>query len=135
MPRDDDDDDFDPKPTAPAKSNATGLTLSIIGLVLGVLALLFSFIPCLGYYALWPGVVAVILSAIGLATSTAAKQVPIIALVVSVLGCGIAYWQGTRIDKVKDDVKEGFQNLKSDAEKAAKQLQEDMMKQMKNKQP
>ena len=139
MPRDDDDDDFDPKPTAPAKSNATGLTLSIIGLVLGVLALLFSFIPCLGYYALWPGVVAVILSAIGLATSTAAKQVPIIALVVSVLCCGIAYWQGTRIDKLKDDGKELIrdinQNLKSDAEKAAKQLQEDMMKQMKNKQP
>jgi hypothetical protein len=105
---DDDDDDFDPKPTAPAKSNAAGLTLSIIGLVFGTCALLFSFIPCLGYLALYPGIVAAVLSAIGLFVSTQSKSLPITAVVVSILSVGIAYWQGERAKQV---VKEGQEFL------------------------
>jgi hypothetical protein len=100
-----DEDDYDPGPGAgPAvPSNAAGLTLSIIGLVFGTCALLFSFIPCLGYLALYPGIVATILSAIGLFVSTRSKALPITALVVSVLSVGIAYWQGERIKKAAEE--------------------------------
>jgi hypothetical protein len=94
----DDDEDYDPRPAAaaPARGNAAGLTLSIIGLVVGTCALLFSFIPCFGALALYPGIVATVLSLIGLFVSTQAKALPITAVAISILSVGIAYWQGER---------------------------------------
>ncbi len=51
-----------PGPSAP--NNGKGL--GIAGLIVGIIALLFSFIPCLGMYALLPAVVGIILSAISM---------------------------------------------------------------------
>lgn len=134
MPRDDDDYDA-PAPKAPAKSNAAGLALSIIGLVLGVCALLFSFIPCLGTLAFWPGVVAIIISVIGLVVSTSSKALPITAVVVAALGTGIAYWQGTRIkDAVQEGVKQGQQAI-DDAKKINDENIKKMQDAMKNMKP
>jgi hypothetical protein len=77
-------DDF-PPPAAVSRpqSNATGLTLSICGLVLGILALLFSFIPCIGALALWPGLLATALSAIGMMTLVGSKGIGIAPVLVS----------------------------------------------------
>jgi hypothetical protein len=114
--RREDDDDYDPRPRAeaPAKSNAGGLAMSIVALVLGTCALLFSFIPCLGYLAIYPGAVAIILSVIGLFMSVRSKALPITAVVVSVLSVGIAYWQGERI---KEAAREGERILKEEQER------------------
>jgi hypothetical protein len=89
----------------PVKSNATGMALGISGLVIGILALLFSFIPCLGALAFWPGVVAVVLSALSVVTSVRAKGLAIAALVVSISSTGVAYWQWTRVKDVGEDLK------------------------------
>lgn len=123
------DDDYDaPAPKEAPKSNAAGLALSIIGLVLGVCALLFSFIPCLGTLAFWPGV---IISVIGLVVSTSSKALPITAVVVAALGTGIAYWQGTRLEK-GGDIQKGVEQFGKDVQKglteAEKRAQEELNK-------
>lgn len=76
-------------------SNA-GQGLGIAGLVLGIIALIISFIPCLGMYALAPGVIAVILSAIGFSQASkvnAKKGLLTAALIISIIGTSIAGWQ------------------------------------------
>jgi hypothetical protein len=129
---DDSDDDFDPRPRraaeVPAKGGAAGLALSIIALVLGTLALLFSFIPCLGYLAIYPGVVAIILSGLGLFLSVRGKGLPATALAVSVLSVGIAYWQGTRAEKVATDLEKGLKQAGENVEKGLKQGAEELRK-------
>ncbi len=74
------------------KTNA-GQGFGIAGLVLGVLALILAFIPCIGVIALVPGAIAVILSIIGLVQANqnnGAKGLIIAALVISILATGIA---------------------------------------------
>lgn len=101
------------------KTNA-GLGLGIAGLVLGIIAILICFIPCIGIIALIPGVVGITLSAIALNQANkanGAKGLIIAALVVSILGTTIAMFQGLvfssgekfgrniwhKIDKNRDD--------------------------------
>src|SRR5688572_25826262 len=50
--------------TTPVPSS-DGKGLGTAGLVVGIIALLFSFIPCLGLWAIVPAIVGIILSAIG----------------------------------------------------------------------
>ena len=74
------------------RTNA-GQTLGIIGLILGILCLFLAFIPCIGFLAIAPGVIAIILSAIGLNQANrnnGAKGLNIGALIVSILGVAIA---------------------------------------------
>lgn len=73
-----------------------GQGLGIAGLVLGIIALIISFIPCLGMYALIPGTIAVILSAIGFSQASkvnAKKGLITAALIISIVGTIIAGWQ------------------------------------------
>jgi len=74
------------------KTNA-GQGLGIAGFVLGLIALIISFIPCLGMYALVPGIPAIVLSAIGLSQANkgnGAKGLIIAAIVISIIGTIIA---------------------------------------------
>ena len=74
------------------RSNA-GQTLGIIGLVLGILTLFIGFIPCIGFIAFIPGVIAIILSAIGLSQANrenGARGLNIGAMIVSIIGILVA---------------------------------------------
>jgi hypothetical protein len=73
-------------------SNGFGIT----GLVLGIVTLLVSFIPCFGVFAFIFGVIAILISLIGLVVALKhnhPKGLIIGALLTSLLGCGIAYSQ------------------------------------------
>jgi multidrug transporter EmrE-like cation transporter len=98
--------------------SGTWKTLAIIGLVLGILALVFSFIPCLGMYAIFPGVIAIGLAVASLVMAgkvNAPKGMGIAALVCAVLGSGIAAYQYTNYQKLKNDpnVKNGMDQFKN----------------------
>ncbi|MFW6218971.1 MAG: DUF4190 domain-containing protein [Bacteroidota bacterium] len=74
------------------KTNA-GQGLGIAGLVLGIIAVIVSFIPCVGLIALVPGLVGIVLSAIGLNQANkgnGAKGLIIAALVISIIGTSVA---------------------------------------------
>ncbi len=78
------------------KAPNAGQGLGIAGLVLGIIALIISFIPCLGMYAIIPGIIAIVLSALGFYQASkvnAKKGIVIAAMVISILGTLIAGWQ------------------------------------------
>lgn len=89
-------------------NNQPSNTLSIIGIVLGAFALVFSFFPCLGMFAIIPGIIGAI---IGLIAFLKAKDnghpqtLSIIALVVSVLACGISIFQIFALGSMANDMK------------------------------
>ena len=74
------------------KTNA-GHGLGVAGLVLGILSLFMAFIPCVGVIAIGPGVIAIVLSILGLVQANknnGAKGINIAALIISGLGTLIA---------------------------------------------
>jgi hypothetical protein len=74
------------------KSNA-GHGLGIAGLVLGILALIIAFIPCVGALALIPGIIAIILSAVGLSQANkvnASRGLIVAGLVISIIAVAVA---------------------------------------------
>ena len=100
------------------KHTTAGQTLSILGIVLGIIALIIALIPCLGFIAIVPGVIAIILSAVGLDQARrangakgigyAALSISIVATVIAMLWLfltgGLAYI-GSQIEKnVKTEI-------------------------------
>lgn len=81
------------QPTPPA-SNGRGLGTA--GLVVGIIALLFSFIPCLGLWAIVPAIVGIVLSAISMKQAGrvgAPKGMATAGLVCAIVAAAIAiYW-------------------------------------------
>ncbi|MBL4560092.1 MAG: hypothetical protein JKX79_03815 [Labilibaculum sp.] len=74
------------------RTNA-GQTLGIIGLILGIITFMLGFIPCIGIIAIIPGILAIILSSVGLSQAkrdNGARGINITALVVSIIGVLIA---------------------------------------------
>jgi len=91
-----------------------GKTLGIIGLVLGILTAVISFIPCLGALAIYPGVVAIILSIISMYQANKAKVssgLAIAGLVCSIIGTVIAGWQMYTINKGVQILNESIKNI------------------------
>ncbi len=91
------------------ETNKSGLVtgLGIGGLVLGILALIVSFIPCFGIYALFIGVLAIIVSVVGIIFAVqkkVGKGLLIAAIVVALLGSAIAFWQYQKIKSLGEDV-------------------------------
>lgn len=73
-----------------------GKTLGVAGLIIGTLSLMFSFIPCMGMWALVPAIVGIVLSAISLSQSSKAglpKSNAIAGLICSIIAFLVAaYW-------------------------------------------
>lgn len=82
--------------TTPGGNPNAGKGMSIAGLVLGILAAVFSFVPCLGMWAIVPGIIGLILSIVGMKQAGAAgapKGLAIGGLITSIVGIAIAaYW-------------------------------------------
>lgn len=70
--------------------------LGSLGLILAILSLIISFIPCIGFYAIYPGILALIISTIAFVKN---KKHPLpggmfkVALILSILGVTIALYQ------------------------------------------
>ncbi len=83
-----------------------GQGFGIAGMVLGILALIVAFIPCIGIIALVPGAIAILLSVIGLIQANqnnGSKGLIIAALVISILATSIAAIWGIVIGGVSRD--------------------------------
>jgi hypothetical protein len=107
-----DDEDYDPRPAPPSADavvgNEIGLALGITGLVCGGAALSFSFIPCLGMWALWPGIISALISVIGIVVSTRMRAVPVAALLVSLAAVGFAINQRIQVEQAVDDAQKAL---------------------------
>ena len=117
-------------------SNA-GKGFGIAGFVLGLIALIFSFIPCLGMYAMFPGVLAIILAAVALMQANKGngpKGLIIAALIVSLIGTAVAVYQYSVLKEVASAFTgelEGIKENLEELEEAGKDL-EDAMRDLEN---
>lgn len=80
------------------KSNdsSTNKALGIVGLVIAIISLIFSFIPCVGYWALVPGLLGAIFGLVtflNLKKSNQPSGVSLAALIIGLLAVGIAITQ------------------------------------------
>jgi hypothetical protein len=90
------------------KMNVMGL----VGMILGILAVVISFVPCLGMYAMYPGIVGIIFSALGL--RKVKKGMAIAGLVCSVLGTSIATWQFYAIKEGVEELNKNIEELNNE---------------------
>jgi hypothetical protein len=80
------------------KESGTVTALSVIGLVFGLIAMLGSFVPCLGALAFFIGIPAALVSALGLGiaySQDAKRTFAIVALTISLIGVvisGVQYY-------------------------------------------
>ena len=75
--------------------------LGLVGLILGIIAAVVSFVPCLGVYAIVPGLVGIILSSIGL--KHVKKGMAIAGLICSLVGTSIGVWQWYALNQVSKE--------------------------------
>lgn len=100
--------------TTTTTNSKAGKGLGIAGLVLGILAAILSFVPCLGMYAMFPGIIGLVLSIISIIQANkagAAKGMAIAGLVCSIVGIAIAGWQYSKLSAVGEELKETLENL------------------------
>ncbi|HIE26347.1 TPA: hypothetical protein EYP66_03585 [Candidatus Poribacteria bacterium] len=93
--------------------------LGITGLILGIITLLVSFIPCFGVFAYLIGIVAILISLIGLGIAMKfnhAKGLLIGALITAFIGCGIAYSQYSAMKGTVDVMEQEMEKLEKEAE-------------------
>ncbi|MCC6180333.1 MAG: hypothetical protein IT237_00705 [Bacteroidia bacterium] len=118
-------------------NSKAGKGLGIAGLVLGIVAAVVAFVPCLGMYAIIPGVIGLILSIISIIQANkagAAKGMAIAGLVCSLIGISIAYWQYSKLSAVGEELKETLENidtakLRMEMESAIKEIADSLQQQ------
>ncbi len=110
--------------TPPPAPGGSWKVMGILSVVLGGLSILFSFIPCLGAYAMYSGGFATILSIIALVLANSAKApktMAIIGLVISLLSVGVGVWQYKKLTEVgsafKSAVDRADSTIKADTSK------------------
>jgi hypothetical protein len=89
------------------KGSGAGQGFGVAGFVLGLIALILSFIPCLGMYALVPGVIAIVFSAVAFlqaGRANAPRGLIIAALVISILGSSLATWQIVMVQRATSGI-------------------------------
>ena len=101
-----------------APANNSWKTLAIIALVLGIVALLFSFIPCLGMYAIFPGIIGIVLAVVSMLQAkkiNAPNGMAIAAIACAVLGSAVAAYQYYKLSTLATDpnLKKGIEDFKN----------------------
>ncbi|MBM4285700.1 MAG: DUF2207 domain-containing protein [Deltaproteobacteria bacterium] len=94
------------------KESGTVTAISVVGFVFGLIAMLGSFIPCVGAFAFFIGIPAAIISGIGLgiAYSQKAKRTfAIVALTISCIGVVVSGFQYLSIISAGESAKREMQ--------------------------
>ena len=81
------------------KNNA----MAIVGLVLGIIALIVSFVPCVGAWAIVPGLLGILFSVLGMRKAHG-KGMAVAGLVLSIIAMFIGIWQWYALYKVADGI-------------------------------
>jgi hypothetical protein len=130
-PRDDDYDDDRPRQQSirdPAQQNGAALGLGIGSLVLGIIALLFAFIPCIGWWSMPVSGLGLVLGIIGFVMVIASKRgglgFPIAGSSVNVAALAMGAVWLLLCTGLMNSTKNASQQLASEVEKAQKAAQE-----------
>ena len=86
---------------------------AILGLVIGILSLLFSLIPCIGYYAMIPSIMALLLSGVGFylqKKENGRQSLPISGIIISAIALTASIYQYYQF-KIVFDAKDKIENI------------------------
>ncbi len=122
----------------------------IIGLVIAIFSLIFSLIPCVGFYAIIPSFISVVFCLIAFLYLKQKKEstgVPLSGLIIGIIAISIGIFQYYKfkvvfdtkeeiensINKVEDEIKEDIQNrvLEGIKENIEKELENDSIQKIK----
>ena len=112
-----------------------GKSWGVAGLVVGIISLIFSFIPCLGAWAFIPAIVGIILSAVSMkqAGPNGSKGMAIGGLICAVIAvifaCYWLYLMFFGVGKVMDEIQKS--GMMDSLDKAFKQMGDSMNKAVK----
>jgi len=98
--------------------------LGIAGLVIGIIALIVSFIPCFGIFAFWIGILGGILSGIAIFLANqkkVSKGLAIAAAIVSGIAIIIAFTQYQALSSVGEELQENAEKYQKQLEEAAEE--------------
>lgn len=101
--------------------------MPIAALVLGIIGLVLSLVPCLGMYAMPLTVLAVILGALGMKAATG-RGMAIAGLVCGIIGTCVAGWWIYAYLTVKSASEDGLKQLKKDLKAAVDKEYKEMKK-------
>ena len=87
--------------------------LGLVGLILGIIAAVVAWVPCLGVYAFFPGIVGVVLSAIGL--KHVKKGIAIAGLICSLIGSSVAGYQCYILKQAGEQLNKDLQQIEKDS--------------------
>ncbi|MCD8422366.1 SH3 domain-containing protein [Tenacibaculum finnmarkense] len=93
--------------------------LGITGLVIGIVALVLSFVPCIGVYSIFIGIIGLIISGVAFYLCTknndnTHKGIVIAGMITSFLGFGLGYYQKYTIGKGLESLTESNQKFNED---------------------
>ena len=99
--------------------------MGVASLVLGIIAIIISFIPCLGIYALVPSIIGLLLGLFGIISASKAnppkgKGLAIAGFILSIIATVVAGWQYHVLSQAMDE--------NSDLGKAVRQAVDDASK-------
>lgn len=99
----------------------------IIGLVIAIFSMLFSFIPCVGFYAVIPSILSIIFCLIAflyLKQNNQNKSVPLAGMIIGVIALAVGIFQYFNYKSVFDEKKE-LENILNNAieQKVIEELQ------------
>ena len=106
--------------TTTQKPSGGWKVMGILSVVFGGLSILFSFIPCLGAYAMYSGVLATIISVIAFVVANSAKAsktMAIIGLVISLASVGVGYWRYTQLTEAVGSLQKNLGKLQDSLNK------------------
>ncbi|GAB4301522.1 MAG: hypothetical protein Kow0068_24430 [Marinilabiliales bacterium] len=110
-------------------TSKAGQGLGIAGFVLGAVALTICWIPCIGMWAFFPGIVGVILSAVALAQATKGgnkqKGLIIAAIILSIIGTAASVYQYFAIKKAANEFTNDLEDFGNDWKNAIEELDKD----------
>ncbi len=104
--------------------------MGVASLILGILALVASFVPCVGLIAIVPagiGIILGIIDAISKSKKQESKGMPVTGIILSIISLIVAY---VMTSATVSAVEEGAQQIKAEAGKAVQQMEADMNKKL-----
>ena len=96
--------------------------MGVASLVLGIVGLVISFVPCLGMYGLFLTVPGVVLGFVGLFTaakSNAPKGLAIAGLICSIIGTIVAGWQYKKLSEASNILQDAANAIGEEIKKSA----------------
>ena len=106
--------------------------MGIVALVLGIVGLVFSFIPCLGTYGIFLTIPGIVFGAIGVSKAAkdngAGKGLAIAGLVCSIIGSAIAGYQWYVLHKASSGLNETFKGISKELQKSAEESSKQLNK-------